>query len=139
MNTNYFPVKCFLLLKRLSLNRFGPAFVLVFLFIVPALAGEPEIVGAKASAGIGGYSFSVTVRHADEGWKHYADRWEIIGPGDSVLGLRVLLHPHVDEQPFTRSLSGVRIPPGIKTVTIRVHDSKHGYGRKGFALTLPDR
>ncbi len=115
------------------------AFMLVFLFAAQAQAGKPEVVDAKARVVGGGYGFSVTVRHADEGWKHYADRWEIIGPENRVLGVRVLLHPHVNEQPFTRSLSGVTIPPDVKAVTIRVHDLKHGYGKKGFTLALPGR
>ena len=52
----------------------------------------------------------------------------MLAPDGTVLGVRVLTHPHVDEQPFTRSLSGVAIPPGIDTVTVRARDSVHGLG-----------
>ena len=37
------------------------------------------------------------------GWEHYANKWDVVGPDDTILGTRVLLHPHVNEQPFTRS------------------------------------
>jgi hypothetical protein len=103
-----------------------------------AAAGEADVVGVEVRRqDDGGYAFDVTVRHADEGWKHYADRWEVLGPDGSVLATRVLLHPHEDEQPFTRSLSGVAIPAAITAVTIRAHDSVHGYGGREMQATLP--
>jgi hypothetical protein len=102
-----------------------------------ALAGEADVVAARAeSAGDGSYTFIVTVRHADTGWNHYADAWEVLAPDGSVLATRTLYHPHVDEQPFTRSLSGVRLPPGTTRVMIRAHDSVHGYGGAQISLEL---
>jgi len=83
------------------------------------------------------YSFDVTVRHADDGWNHYADKWDVTAPDGTVLGTRTLYHPHVDEQPFTRSLSGVKIPDTIKEVTVRAHDSEHGYGGKTVTVVIP--
>jgi hypothetical protein len=47
------------------------------------------------------------------------------------------LHPHENEQPFTRSLTGVAIPDGVTEVTIRAHDSVDGYGGKEFTVALP--
>jgi hypothetical protein len=103
-----------------------------------AYAGEADVIDVKARpAGDGLYSFDVTVRHTDEGWKHYADKWDVVSPDGSVLGTRTLYHPHVEEQPFTRSLSGVKIPAGIDKVTVRAHDSVHGYGGKTAIVDLP--
>jgi hypothetical protein len=51
---------------------------------------------------------------SDAGWEHYADRWQVLDAGGTVLGERVLLHPHDTEQPFTRSQSGIEIPAGIR-------------------------
>ncbi len=76
----------------------------------------------------GRWRFHVTVRHADEGWDHYADKWDVVAPDGRLLGTRVLLHPHETEQPFTRSLGGVAIPAEIDRVMLRAHDSVHGYG-----------
>ncbi|MDX1708156.1 MAG: hypothetical protein R3274_06115 [Desulfobacterales bacterium] len=45
--------------------------------------------------------------------------------------------PPENEQPFTRSLSGVKIPAGITTVSIRAHDSGHGYGGETINVRLP--
>jgi len=90
----------------------------------PSAAGEADVVGvAMHRDGAGTYSFDVTVRHGDAGWDHYADAWEVLAPdGKTVLATRTLLHPHEDEQPFTRSLSGVRIPDGVTEVIVRAHD-----------------
>jgi len=94
-------------------------------------AGEADVIEVNARpTGEGLYSFNVTIKHADEGWNHYADKWDVVSPDGSVLGTRTLYHPHVDEQPFNRDLSGVKIPEGIARVTVRAHDSVHGYGGK---------
>ncbi len=117
------------------------SFVLLFLltFSVFSNAGKADVVDVSVSKSSNGhYRFNVTVLHEDSGWDHYANKWEILGSQGNILGTRVLLHPHVGEQPFTRSLSGVRIEPGVKSVSIRAHDLIHGYGGKSFTIALPD-
>ena len=100
------------------------------------LAGQAEIIDVRVSNNQDNFRFDVTLKHDDTGWDHYADGWEVISPAGDVLGKRVLAHPHVNEQPFTRSLSGVRIPQGVSTVSIRAHDSIHGYNEKMFVVDL---
>ena len=101
-------------------------------------AGEVDVVNVAVKANAAGvYRFDVTLRHADEGWDHYADRWEIRDGEGTVLATRVLAHPHVDEQPFTRSLGGVKIPAGLNRVTVAAHDSQHGYGGSEMSVDLP--
>ena len=105
-----------------------------------AMAGEVDVVDVRAvEASNGSWTFQVTLRHADEGWDHYADAWEILDEKGLVLGIRKLLHPHVDEQPFTRSLSDVVIPDNVRMVTVRGHDSVHGYGGAEMQVALPGR
>lgn len=82
--------------------------------------------------------FDVTLLHADSGWEHYANRFEILSPTGKVLGTRILHHPHANEQPFTRSLIGVKIPEELSTVQVRGHDSVHGNG-KAITIQLPER
>ncbi len=109
-------------------------------FSLNAHAGEVEIIKAEARLlSSGAYRFDVTLRHDDTGWDHYADRWEVIAPDGSILGQRVLLHPHVNEQPFTRSLSGIKIPDTTKEVVIRAHDTVHGMGKQVLKYKLPNR
>ncbi len=101
-------------------------------------ANEPAPIKATiTSQGSGYFTISVTVQHEDEGDHHYATRWEVLDPANKIIARRVLMHPHVEEQPFTRSLSAVRIKPGVNEITIKVYDSKHGYGRRKIMLEVP--
>lgn len=106
-------------------------------FVSTAIAGEADVVGAKAiKTAPGVWRFDVTVRHGDEGWDHYADRWDVIGPQGEEWGVRVLAHPHETEQPFTRSVGGVKIPEDTPFVMIRANDSVHGLGGAEFKVPL---
>jgi len=110
--------------------------LLAMRFPASASAGEADVVEASARCSSDSLChFRVTVRHADEGWSHHANRWEVLSPDGEILATRTLHHPHVEEQPFTRRLRDVRVPPGVETVRIRAHDSLHGYG--GAERTIP--
>jgi hypothetical protein len=102
-----------------------------------ALAGEADVVSAEAVRSGGAWRFSATVAHADTGWEHYADAWRVVGADGTVYGVRELLHPHVNEQPFTRSLSGVAIPEGVDRVFVEARDSVHGWGGARVEVVLP--
>ena len=105
----------------------------------PASAGEADVVAVEAArVAAGVWRFDVTVRHADAGWDHYADRWEVMSPDGAVLATRVLLHPHDNEQPFTRSLPRVEVPEGLRRIAVRAHDSVHGYGGAVMTVRLPE-
>jgi hypothetical protein len=98
-------------------------------------AGPADVVTAVARCQGERCRFDVTVRHADSGWDHYADGYEVLSDDGEVLATRVLRHPHVDEQPFTRSLPA-EIPANVKRVRIRAHDSVHGHGGREQSLEL---
>ena len=114
------------------------AAIAVLLAAAPAAAGEADVLNVEVRrSGAGAYSFDVRVRHADAGWDHYADKFDVLAPDGTVLGTRTLHHPHVDEQPFTRSLTNVAVPDGIAEVTVRAHDKVHGYGGRTVTAALP--
>ena len=92
---------------------------------------------------VGVWSFQVTVAHPDTGWEDYADGWDVVLPDGMVLKpdpespfTRLLLHPHENEQPFTRSQSNIQIPTEITQVSVRAHDSVHGFGGKVVVVDL---
>ena len=104
----------------------------------PLVAGEADVINVtvdKTAPDV--YGFTVTVRHDDTGWEHYADKWEVLDSDQNVLATRILYHPHVHEQPFTRSLSAVKIPAAVGGVNLRAHCSVHGYGGQEFTVDLP--
>ncbi len=113
--------------------------LIALLLTSPALwAGEADVVDVRVECP-NDCTFNVTVRHADTGWDHYANQWEILTPDRKLIAKRVLYHPHVNEQPFTRSLSGVKIPPGIDRVIVRARDKVHLYGGREMTVDLPKR
>ncbi|WP_420404876.1 hypothetical protein [Nisaea sp.] len=128
-----------------KLRRCGPvraATLVLPLFLFPGagtvFAGEADVEEVRVErASDGTFTFHVTVRHADTGWDHYANAWTVLAPDGTLLGERVLYHPHVDEQPFTRSLSGVAVPDGLTRVIVRARDSEHGEGGRSFEVDLP--
>lgn len=111
------------------------ALLLVFA-AAPVLADPPVIEGVEAEPGASGWRFSVTLSHGDTGWDDYADGWRVETPGGEVLGTRELLHPHVEEQPFTRSLSGVVVPEGLTEVVVRARDNLGGWADEGAVFSL---
>ena len=101
-----------------------------------ARAEAPEVTEVVASKPDMGWEFEVTLRHPDTGWDHYADGWEVLSEDGERLGYRKLHHPHVHEQPFTRSLSGVSIPVGTTTVFIEARTNVDGWSEARFEMTL---
>ena len=102
-----------------------------------SIANEAAITAVDIKpVGDGMYQVSVTLEHADTGWDHYANRWDVLDQDGNVLGSRVLAHPHVNEQPFTRSLR-VEIPASVKVVTIVASDSVHGDNEETVKVEVP--
>ena len=113
-------------------------FMLPILIVSPLFAGEADVIDVQVYKNENNtYNFEVTVAHTDRGWEHYVDKWEILDEKDSIIATRVLLHPHENEQPFTRGLFGIDVPADNKWVKIRAYDSVHGYGGKTIKVTLP--
>ena len=113
-------------------------FAILVTATLPAHADEADVVSATIKETAPGvYTISATVRHGDEGWDHYADGWEVVGPNGKLISKRVLAHPHVNEQPFTRSKTGIRIPSSVSEMVIRAHDGVHGYGGETVTLQVP--
>lgn len=106
-------------------------------FVASTANADPATIEAvKATKSGDSWRFDVTLSHPDTGWDHYADGWRVLTPDGDIIGTRVLHHPHVNEQPFTRSLSGVAIPEGITAVQIEAKDSVEGWGGETVMLEL---
>lgn len=127
--------------KQQNRSLIASTLLLITAFFTTSLpANDATIVDAKISASGGDNMFriDVTIEHADEGWDHYANRWDILDENGTLLGSRVLHHPHVNEQPFTRSLS-LTIPSGVSEISIVASDSVHGDNTKTMKLQVPGR
>lgn len=100
----------------------------------------PDVVAVKVRAtGPDRFDFDVTISSPYDTPRRYADGFRVYTSDDLVLGERKLLHDHQDEQPFTRDLHAVKIPPGLKKVLVQARDQKYGYGGKVVEVVLPGR
>ena len=120
--------------------------VLLAVSALPAHAGEADadVIFVRAiDNGDSGWTFHVTVEHPDTGWEDYCNGWDVVAEDGTVLKrdpsdpfTRLLFHPHENEQPFTRSQSGIAVPPGAQLLTVRAHDLVDGFGGKEVVLDL---
>jgi len=121
--------------------------------VPPAVTPEIDEMKDKANADVidvkavlatdNTWTFHVTVWHPDTGWEDYADGWDVVLPDGTVVKpdpdssfTRLLLHPHENEQPFTRSQSQIEIPQSVTLVTVRAHDLVDGFGGKEILVDL---
>ena len=96
----------------------------------------PDIVDVAVIPDGDTYRFDVTVSSPYDTPERYADAWRIVAPDGTVLGVRELTHDHAAEQPFTRSLSGVVIPPDVTTVTVERRHLATGWGGGTKTVTI---
>lgn len=113
--------------------------ITISLFLLSALvqAGDVDIIKVELhEQAPQNWRAHVTLKHADTGWDHYADGWRVVTPDGKELGQRTLHHPHENEQPFTRSLSGIAIPEEITDVVVEAHDKIHGWSADRVRIDL---
>ena len=84
----------------------------------------------------GNWCFYTSVEHNDQSWAHYADGWEVLDLAGNQLSMRILNHPHDNEQPFTRSKCNIEIPAAVSQVVVRAKCNKHGFGGKPVIVDL---
>ncbi|MEO1093544.1 MAG: hypothetical protein AAFX01_01425 [Cyanobacteria bacterium J06638_28] len=107
---------------------------------------EAQVTAVTASGEPDAYTFAVTVQSTETGCDQYANWWEVVTPEGELIYRRILVHSHVDEQPFRRTGGPVIIQPET-AVIVRAHMDPQGYGTQamqgsvagGFEdVTLPE-
>jgi hypothetical protein len=86
-----------------------------------------DVLSVQVTGKPGGYQFTVEITSPDTGCEQYADWWEVISEDRELLYRRILLHSHVNEQPFTRPGGPVDID-ATSVVYVRAHMNTAGYG-----------
>jgi hypothetical protein len=86
-----------------------------------------DVLSADVNGEPGAYQFNVEIASPDSGCENYADWWEVITEDGQLVYRRILLHSHVDEQPFTRSGGPVPVDPDV-VLWVRAHMNTTGYG-----------
>ncbi|MGI8575126.1 MAG: hypothetical protein ACR2MA_07225 [Egibacteraceae bacterium] len=99
----------------------------------------PEVVDATLEPAVdGAYDLEVTISSPYDSQERYADGWRVLDQQGDVLGTHELLHPHQNEQPFTRSQTGLGLPAGTEQIVVEGRDSVNGYGGATVTVAVPD-
>jgi hypothetical protein len=91
-----------------------------------AIRVQADILSVEVSGTPGSYHFSVGILSPDSGCEQYADWWEVLSEDGKLIYRRILLHSHVNEQPFSRSGGPIGIDPAT-VVIVRAHMNPAGY------------
>lgn len=94
-------------------------------------SSQADIMSVNVNGEQEAFNFSVTISSPDEGCNQYADWWEVVTLDGELIYRRILLHSHVNEQPFTRSGGPVAIELD-EIVWVRAHMHPDGFG--GIAM-----
>lgn len=86
-----------------------------------------DVISVQVTGATNAYTFSVGIQSPDSGCGQYANWWEVLSEGGSLLYRRILTHSHVNEQPFVRSGGPVQIE-ATDIVYVRAHMHPQGYG-----------
>jgi len=127
-------ITLFLVLLAMGLAR--PAFAQT----ASAVQKYPDVLAVIVrGAAHDTFDFDVTVSSPYDSPGRYADGLRAASAAGLVYGERKLFHDHAVEQPFTRDMYGVKVPPGVKRVVVQARDQKYGYGGKSVEVHLPGR
>lgn len=104
----------------------------------PSPRGQPDVETATLTpGGDGAYDVEVTISSAYDSPERYADGWRVLTDDGQVLGTHELAHHHADEQPFTRTQTGLQIPPDVREVVVEGRDSRNGWGGTTVRVPVP--
>lgn len=98
---------------------------------IPADSTFADVEDVSISGSDGRYTLRVEISSPDTGCDQYADWWEVVSAEGELIYRRILLHSHVDEQPFSRGGGPVNISEE-EEVWIRAHMNNNGYGGQVF-------
>jgi len=96
-----------------------------------------DVRAVRVTGTPGRYTFAVEVESPELGCEQFADWWEVLSEDGELLYRRVLLHSHVNEQPFTRSGGPVPIEANA-VVWVRAHMEPGGYGGVAYHGSVRD-
>lgn len=86
-----------------------------------------DVISVVVNGDPNAYEFSIEIHSPDTGCEQYADWWEVLSKDGSLIYRRILVHSHVNEQPFVRSGKPVQIEAN-EVVYVRGHMHPGGYG-----------
>ena len=97
----------------------------------------PDVLSAELEATGETWRLTATLSSPYDTPERYADAFRALGEDGTPLGVRELAHDHANEQPFTRSLTGLEIPDDVERITVQGRDQRYGWGGATVELEVP--
>jgi hypothetical protein len=97
----------------------------------------PDVIAAELEQQGDTWRLDATLSSPYDTPERYADAFRVLSEDGTELGVRELLHDHANEQPFTRSLTGLLIPDHVASITVEGRDQVHGWGGDTVELEVP--
>lgn len=97
----------------------------------------PDVVAAELEPDGDAWRLSATLSSPYDTPERYADAFRAVAEDGTVLGVRELAHDHANEQPFTRSLTGLEIPDDVVRITVEGRDQTYGWGGDTVEVDVP--
>lgn len=97
----------------------------------------PDVIEAELEPSGDAWRLDATVSSPYDTPERYADAFRALDGNGVVLGVRELAHDHANEQPFTRSLTGLEIPDDVERITVEGRDQRHGWGGATVEVQVP--
>ncbi len=97
----------------------------------------PDVIDAELEPAGDTWRLSATLSSPYDTPERYSDAFRALTPDGEELGVRVLLHDHANEQPFTRALTDLQIPDDVDTIIVEGRDLEHGWGGETITLEVP--
>ncbi len=93
--------------KWFTLNKIFGCGLILLITAGTAYANEADVTNVVVTAEENGtYRFDVTVLHADTGWDHYADKWEVVLPDGAITATRTFSTPMSTSSPLPAACPG---------------------------------
>jgi hypothetical protein len=103
----------------------------------PAFADAPDVVDAIATEAGGRWTVTVTIAHHDTGWDHFAKGFAVLLPDGTRLAYLEFSHPHIGQDTFAASLTGLRISNDVPFLLIRTRCNLVGWAAEPVQIDLP--
>lgn len=97
----------------------------------------PDIVDVTVEGSGSRFTVSATISSPYDSSERYADAFRVRTRDGKVLGVRELAHPHTNQQPFTRSLTDLRIPKNVSVIEVQGRDLVNGWGGDAATAQVP--
>ncbi len=93
----------------------------------PAGAGAPKVLEATLVKTRKNWDLYVKFSHSGPGERFGVDYWSVLTDRGERLRVVSPSRPRATDEPYESWMRDIPVPPGTRTLTVKLHDRIHGY------------